>query len=131
MPHVVPDRPFYKVRVDLFDCNGKSNIVLTDYFSNYPEVATLQSTTSNAVITFLKAVFSRHRVPCEVVSDNGPQFSSGEFASFAREWGFHHITSSSHYPRSNGLAESSVKVVKNLMRKTQPITCYQSVCLVS
>lgn len=119
MPHVVPDRPFYKVGVDLFDCNGKSNFVLTDYISNYPEVATLQSTTIKAVITFLKAAFARHGVPCEVVSDNGPQFSSGEFASFAREWGFRHITSSPHYPRSNGLAESSLKVVKNLMRKAQ------------
>lgn len=30
MPHTVPDRPFYKVGVDLFDCKGKSQIVLTD-----------------------------------------------------------------------------------------------------
>lgn len=31
--------------------------------------------------------------------------------------GFKHITSSPHYPRSNGLAESSVKGVKGLMKK--------------
>lgn len=60
----------------------------------------------------MKATFARHGVPREGVSDSGPQFSSGEFASFAREWGFHHITSSPHSPRSNGLAESAVKVVK-------------------
>ncbi len=85
MLHTVPDRSFYKVGVDLFDCNGKSNVVVTDYYSNYPEVAILQSTTSKAVIAFLKSTFARHGVPCEVVSDNGPQFFSGEFASFARE----------------------------------------------
>lgn len=118
MPHTVPDRPVYNVGVDFFDCNGKSQIVLTDYFSNYPEVATLQSTTNKAVITFMKATFARHGVLCEVVSDNGPQVSSGEFASFAKEWGFLHITPSPHYPKSNGLAESSVKVVKNLMKKS-------------
>lgn len=67
----------------------------------------------------MKATFARHGVPCEVVSDNGPQFSSGEFASFAKEWGFLHITWSPHYPKSNGLAESHVKVVKNLMKKAQ------------
>lgn len=39
MPHAVPDRPFYKVGVDLFD-NGKSNVV-TDDFSNYPEFTIL------------------------------------------------------------------------------------------
>ena len=56
-------------------------------------------------------------MPCELVSDNGPQFASSEFADFAKEWGFQHTTSSPHYPRSNGLAESSVKVVKGLMKK--------------
>lgn len=119
MPHPVPDRPYQKVGVDLFDCNGKSNIVVTDYFSNYPEVATLQSTSSKTVIAYLKTVFARHGVPCEVFSDNGPQFSSSEFASFAEDWGFHHTTSSPNYPRSNGLAESSVKIVKALMKKAQ------------
>lgn len=116
MTYPVPDRPFYRVGADLFDCNGKSHIVVADYFSNYPEVATLQTTSSKAVIAFLKTVFARHGVPCELISDNGPQFASSEFADFAKEWGFQHITSP-HYPRSNGLAESSVKVVKGLMNK--------------
>lgn len=117
MTYPVPERPFYRVGADLFDCHGKSHIVVTDYFSNYPEVATLQTTSSKAVIAFLKTVFARHGVPCDLVSDNGPQFSSNEFADFAKEWGFQHITSSPHYPRSNGLAESSVKIVKGLMKK--------------
>ena len=34
MPHPVPNRPYYKVGVDLFDCNDKSHIGC-DY-SNYP-----------------------------------------------------------------------------------------------
>ena len=119
MTYPVPDRPFQRVGADLFDCHGKSHIVVTDYFSNYPEVATLQTTSSKAVIAFLKTVFARHGVPCELVSDNGPQFASSEFADFAKEWGFQHTTSSPHYPRSNGLAESSVKVVKGLMKKAQ------------
>ncbi len=119
MPHPVPDHPYQKFGVDLFDCNGKSHIVGTDYFSNYPEVATLQVTSSQAVIAFLKTVFSRHGVPCEVFSDNGPQFCSREFDAFAKEWGFQHTTSSPNYPRSNRLAESSVKIVKALMKKSR------------
>ncbi|CAL9699730.1 unnamed protein product [Knipowitschia caucasica] len=117
MPHPVPYRPYYKVGADLFDCNGKTFIVVTDYFSNYPEVGQLQSTSSKTVISYLKTVFARHGIPCELFTDNGPQFSSCEFASFASEWGFGHTTSSPTYPKSNGLAESSVKIVKGLMKK--------------
>ena len=56
-------------------------------------------------------------MPCELFSDNGPQFSSSEFANFAEEWGFKHSTSSPTYPKSNGLAECSVKTMKNMMKK--------------
>lgn len=117
MTYPVPSRPFYRVGADLFDCHGNSYIMVTDYLSNFPEVATLQTTTSKAVIAFMKTVFAGHRVPCELISENGPQFGSRDSADFAKEWGFQHITSSPHYPMSNGLAESSVKVFKGLMKK--------------
>jgi hypothetical protein len=117
MPHPVPNQPHYKVGVCLFDCNGKSHIVVTDYFSNYPEVATLLTTSSRAVITYLKSVFARHGVTSELYSDNGPQFSSSEFRSFTNDWEFLYNTSCPNYPRSNGLAGRSVKIVKGLMKK--------------
>lgn len=118
-PHAVPERPYQKVGADLFDCIGKMHIVVTDYYSNYPEVQTLPTTTSKAVISCMKSIFARHGVPMEVFTDNGPQFSSAEFKQFAEEWEFVHTTSSPHYPRSNGLVESSVKTVKSLMKKAQ------------
>lgn len=130
MPHPVPSRPYYKVGADLFDWNGKSYIVVTDYFSNYPEVGALQCTSSKAVISYLKTVFARHGIPCELFTDNGPQFSSCEFASFAKEWGFRHSTSSPTYPRSNGLAESSVKTVKGLMKKAEDRDDFQKSLLI-
>uniref|UniRef100_A0A674NW69 Gypsy retrotransposon integrase-like protein 1 n=1 Tax=Takifugu rubripes TaxID=31033 RepID=A0A674NW69_TAKRU len=130
MTHPVPHRPYYKVGTDLFDWDGKSYIVVTDYFSNFPEVGMLQSTSSKTVISYLKTVFARHGVPCELFSDNGPQFSSGEFAVFAKEWGFKHTTSSPTYPKSNGLAESSVKTVKNLLKKSQTNDSFQKSLLI-
>lgn len=109
---VADHRPYYKLGTDLFDLDGKSYIVVTDYFSNFPEVGALHSTLSKAVISYLKTVLAKPGVPCELFSDNGLQFSSCEFAAFAKEWGFKHTMSSPTYTKSNGLAESSVKTVK-------------------
>ena len=41
-------------------------------------------------------------IPEVVRSDNGPQFDSAEFAKFAKEWKFEHVTSSPRYAQSNG-----------------------------
>ena len=90
---------------------------MVDYFSRYPEVTQLRTTTSPVVINALKSVFARHGIPEILRSDNGPQFSSSEFANFADDYQFCHITSSPHFPFSNGQAERAVKTVKDLLRK--------------
>ena len=119
IPQVVPTRPWAKIGVDLCDLNGRTLLVVIDYFSNYLEVCRLQQLTSAAVIRSLSEQFARWGVPDTLVSDNGRQFSSAEFATFAREWGFHHITSSPRYPQSNGKAENAVRTVKRLFAKCQ------------
>ena len=88
-----------------------------DYYSNFIEVDHLTKATTATVAKALKKMFSRYGVPDTVMSDNRPQFSSSEFAAFARRWGFDHITSSPHYPQSNGKAENAVKTVKRLFTK--------------
>ena len=67
-------------------------------------------------IAVLKAIFARHGVPLQFVSDNGPQFDFFEMKVFAETYGFRHITSSPYYPQSNGLAERAVKSVKQLLQ---------------
>ena len=119
MPTVLPDYPWQSVAMDLFVLNGVNYVVIVDYFSRYPEVIKLRSTTSNTVIDAVKAVFSRHGIPESVRSDNGPQFSSHEFAKFAASYGFKHTTSSPYFPQSNGLAERTVQTVKNILKGNQ------------
>ena len=66
-------------------------------------------------ISVLKELFSEHGIPETLRSDNGPQFASHLFAEFAKEWNFDHNTSSPRNPRSNGQAETAVKIVTGLL----------------
>ena len=62
------------------------------------EIQKLSSTTSASIIKALKAIFARYGIPASLMSDNGPQFASGEMKEFAESYNFNHITSSPHYP---------------------------------
>ena len=114
----LPKHPWERVGTDLFELHGKHYIVIADYYSRYPEVIRLTSTTSVSVIAAMKSVFSRHGIPDTVVSDNGPQYDSKEMKEFASLYGFNHVTTSPYYPQSNGFAERMVKTVKKLLNGT-------------
>ena len=90
-----------------------------DHFSDFIEASKLQDTTSTSVTQALKDHLSRHGIPDTVVSDNGSQFSSQELHEFSLSWELNHVTSSPHYPKSNGKAEWSVKIVKQLFKKAE------------
>ena len=78
--HEIPDRLWSRIGTDLFTINAKDYLVTVDYFSGFFELDCLSTTTSRAVINKLKDHFGVHGSPEKVVSDNGPQFSSEEFA---------------------------------------------------
>jgi transposase InsO family protein len=117
LQHEVLARPWSKIGADLCELNGRTLLVMVDYYSNFVEVARITSTTSRSIVKELKATFARYGVPDILVTDNGPQFASAEFAVFAKAWGFDHVTSSPHHPQSNGKAENAVKTVKRLFKK--------------
>ena len=98
---------------------GRPYLIVVDYFSKYLEVSLLTSLTSSETIRALKAVFARHGIPEKVRSDNGTQYDSAEFAKFAKDWQFKHITSSPHFPQSNGQAERAVQTTKALLKKAE------------
>ena len=113
----IPKRPWQVIACDLFECQKRDYLITLDYYSDYFEVDRLSSKNGNAIVNKLKAHMARHGIPDSLVSDNGPPFNGQEFADFAKKYEFDHITSSPHYPQSNGKAESSVKIIKRLMDK--------------
>ena len=92
---------------------------ISTQWNHLPEVVKLTSTTPEAVIIAMKSIFSRHIIPEVAHSQNGPQDSSRVFQRFAIVYIFQHLTSSPHFPHSNGRSERAVKTTKHLF-KTSP-----------
>ena len=100
--HEIPSRSWQRVAADPFEYGGRTYLVTTDYFSNFFELDHLRSTTSTSVIKKLKAHFSRHGIPEQLVTDNGSQFVPREFVKFTKEWDFEHLTNT---PRHSQLSQ--------------------------
>ena len=115
--HERPDRAWGKVGCDLFYLNQTAYLLIADYYSHFLEVEQLSGESSRQVIVHLKSQFARHGIPSTLMSDGGPQFKSEEFRQFVTEWDIKHVMSSPYFPRSNGLAENGVKIMKRLLSK--------------
>jgi hypothetical protein len=76
----------------------------------------MKSTTTDATIKALRPLFACFGTPRTVVSDNGPQLTSQEFAEFLKRNNIVHIKSSPYHPRTNGLAERAVRTFKDRLR---------------
>ncbi|KAL8580396.1 hypothetical protein ACOMHN_020873 [Nucella lapillus] len=128
LPSTPPDRPFQRVGIDICELKGAHYLVSIDYYSRYIEISFLPQITSQVVIMKLKDCFARHGIAETVVSDNGRQFTSNEFQKFAAEWNFKHVTSSPHFPQSNGQAESGVKTAKAILKQKDPFLALLTYC---
>lgn len=117
--HELPDRPWQKIGVDIFTLDSCDYLCCVDYYSDYFEVDRLHKKDANAIMKILQRHFTTHGIPETVFSDNGPPFNSKTFEQFAKDYQFTHQTSSPEYPQSNGKVEATIKIAKNLMKKSK------------
>ena len=73
MVHEIPERPWAKIRVDLFLFEGRYYLHTVDYMSNFWAIDPLQNTLAKIVITKLKHHCARYGILVQVVTDNGLQ----------------------------------------------------------
>lgn len=118
MPHTLPTLPWNKVAMDICQFKNNNYLVVVDMYSHFPELRLMQKKTASDVIMGLKSMFAVHGVPKAIMADNMP-FNSIQMEQFASEWGFEIVTSSPHYPRSNGLAERYVQTIKGFLKKAE------------
>ena len=112
-----PLRPWQRIHLDYAEKDGNYFLVLIDSHTKWIEVFKMHLTTSTKTIDILRDLFAAHGLPEEVVSDNGPQFTSHEFREFLRLNGIKQTLVPPYHPASNGAAERSVGLLKQALLK--------------
>ena len=116
--HPTPEVPWHTVATDLFKTKNSKYLLIVDYYSRFPVLCKMDSTTSRVLVQEMKAVFAELGVPNVIVSDGVPQCTSAEFRDFTKHWQNEHRVSSPGNPQSNGMAEHCVQTMKASLIKT-------------
>ncbi|CAL2254920.1 unnamed protein product [Prunus armeniaca] len=75
-------------------------------------------TTSQEIITFIEEqIIQRFGIPESITTDRGSSFISGEILDIVEAFKFKLLQSTPYYAQANGQAESSNKVIINIIRK--------------
>uniref|UniRef100_A0A1Q3EU21 RNA-directed DNA polymerase n=1 Tax=Culex tarsalis TaxID=7177 RepID=A0A1Q3EU21_CULTA len=110
--------PWQRIHIDFAGpINGDYFLIAVDSFSKWPEVVRTQRISALATIAILRRMFAQLGMPTIIVSDNGTQFTSAEFAEFCASNGIHHTTTAPYHPQSNGQAERFVDTFKRAVKK--------------
>ena len=85
IPWTWPSKLWERVHVDFAGpFQGTTLLVAVDTHSKWPKVYPMSSTTTGKTIDVLRQMFAMHGLPKQLVSDNGPQFTSEEFSYFMK-----------------------------------------------
>ena len=112
IPRDVPEAHWQELASDFFNFKGKEYLLIADAFSKYPFTFRMSTKTSDTVIQMFTQLFSQYGNPKSLTTNNEPPFSSEPFAQFMSNQRVEYITSSLHYPKSNGFIKRQVKTMK-------------------
>lgn len=109
--------PLERIHIDFFFLEKSTFLIMADSYSKWIDIFPMGKTGAIETIDKLMSVVDVFGYPVEIVSDNGPPFSSSEFHTFweARKVKITH--SPPYHPQSNGFGEISVKIAKQALRK--------------
>ena len=109
--------PMQRMHVDFASIEQCQVLIIIDAHSKWIDAMPLRSATAKTTMDALRRFFASFGLPEELVSDNGPQFTSQDFKAFCLNNGIKHTLVAPYHPASNGAAERAVQVVKQAMRK--------------
>ena len=62
IPSPLPELPWQKVAVDLFELYGKHHLLMINHYSRYIELIVLRSETVDNIINATKSIFAQHEI---------------------------------------------------------------------
>ena len=97
-----------------------NNLVIVDADSGWIEAFPAGNRTSETVKLYLNQIFAKFGIPKTLVSDNGPEFVSGDLKQWSESLGIKKMESPVYHPRANGPAERAVQTVKRAFQAWSP-----------
>lgn len=115
-----PPHPWFRAHADFAGpINGMWYFIIVDAYSKWPEVYPMSTTTASSTINALRDLCGRYGSMEKLVTDNGPQFTSGSFRDYCSKEAIDHILTAPYMPMSNGQAERFVDTFKRALVKSQ------------
>ena len=124
IPLPIMDEPFKRIAMDIVgslprSSSGKRFILgICDYATHYPEATALRTIDANAVAEELLKFFARVRVPEEILTDQGTNFTSQLLIEVYRLLQIKPIRTTPYHLQTDGLVERLNSTLKSMLRKT-------------
>ena len=118
----VPTKPWEIVCSDVFHLPLSENLnqwvlIFCDTFSKFVEATPL--ITVNGILAaecLMKTVVLKHGCPVQLITDNASYYVKGNFPQLCNFLGIKLSPVTAYHPQANGIAESKVKALKNIIR---------------
>ncbi|XP_047736163.1 uncharacterized protein LOC125177792 [Hyalella azteca] len=93
-------------------------LVLVDHYSKWVTAVPIKNKTSETIVkAFHDQIFpSLIRIPTNILTDNGPEFTCTKFSEFLMQSNVNHKLTTPYCPTSNGAIERVNRTIKNFLR---------------
>jgi hypothetical protein len=92
-------------------------LVAMNYFTKWVEAIPIKTVTFGNMIDFVNEhIVYRFGIPQTITTDQGSQFTSGEFEEYANSLGIKRLGSSPYYAHANGQPEAANKGIIKLIK---------------
>ena len=115
--------PFEMIAMDMLELprserGNKYCLVISDYFTRWPEVFPLPDQQATTVARVLvDGVFARHGLPATIHSDQGRSFENEVIKEICRAMGITKVRTSPYHPESDGLVERLNRTLLSMLSK--------------